>query len=75
MRINDALKHIEVEHIPNFGEQFETEDLHPYYAERERKNMAMVDCWGKALWFAFWLAVGTGLWYLLYKGFCCWLWH
>jgi len=27
------------------------EKIHPYYQKQERKNMELVDCWGKAMWY------------------------
>jgi hypothetical protein len=51
------------------------EELNDYYKEKEKRNMALVDCWAKALWYAFWIAIGIGMWWLMYKGFYCWLKH
>jgi len=48
------------------------EELNEYYKEQERKNIALIDCWGKALIFAFWISVGGGMWWLMYRGFVCW---
>jgi len=55
-----------------FYRRMTMEELNEYYKEQERKNIALIDCWGKALIFAFWISVGGGMWWLMYRGFVCW---
>jgi len=53
----------------------EEEKLDLYYREQERKNIALIDCWGKGLWYAFWIAISLGMCWLMYRGLMCWLQH
>ena len=50
-------------------------ELDPYYAEQERKNLELIDCWSKALWYAFWIAVGIGIWWMIIRGVICIIKH
>ena len=50
------------------------EELHPYYQERERKNMALIDCCGKAIMYAVLIGIGLAMWYLMYRGFMSVFW-
>jgi hypothetical protein len=51
------------------------EEIDNYYKDKEKKNIALVDCCAKAIWYSFWIAIGIGMWRLMYKGVYCWLYH
>jgi len=50
-------------------------ELHPYYEDQRRRSLALIDCWGKFCWYCFWLSIGFGMCYAMYKGIVCSIYH